>query len=113
MESILESVKKMLGLPSEYDAFDADVIMHINAVLNILTQLGVGPPGGLLIEDGAAVWSDFMADNILLQMVKTYVYLKVRMMFDPPSASSSMTSMETMAKELEWRISSVAEGDFQ
>lgn len=104
MESILTSVKKQLGIAEEYTHFDADLIMHINSVFNILTQLGVGPAEGFYIEDDSAEWYDFMEDNVKLQMVKSYVGMKVRLMFDPPSSSAVMESMNRMIGELEWRL---------
>ena len=84
MESILTSIKKLLGITEEYDQFDPDIIMHINSVFMILTQLGVGPAEGFSIEDDTAVWTDFIQDVKKLESVKTYVYLKVKLAFDPP-----------------------------
>lgn len=104
MDSILQSVKKMLGLPAEYDAFDIDVIMHINMVFNILNQLGVGPEEGFSIIDDTATWSDYLGDCRKLEMVKTYVYLKVRQIFDPGTSSALNTAIDNQIKELEWRL---------
>ena len=78
MESILTSIKKLLGITEEYDQFDPDIIMHINSVFMILTQRGVGPAEGFSIEDDIAVWTDFIQDIKKLESVKTYIYLKVR-----------------------------------
>lgn len=106
MESILTSVKKMLGIPEDYEHFDADLIMHINSVLSILTQLGVGPSEGFSIKDETAKWDDFLpAGSKNLESVKSYVYLKVRLIFDPPLTSSVTDAMNRMISELEWRIS--------
>lgn len=105
MESILTSIKKSLGIQEEYDYFDQDLIMHINTVFAILTQLGVGPSEGFSIQDEYAIWSDFIDPNPKLESVKTYVALKVRLIFDPPTSSSVRESMERMVKELEFRIS--------
>lgn len=105
MESILTSIKKLLGIAEEYDHFDPDIIMHINTVFVILTQLGVGPSGGFRIEGEDAEWSDYLADNMLLENVKSYMAMKVRLMFDPPQSSAVMESMNRIISELEWRIS--------
>lgn len=107
MESILTSIKKLLGITEEYEHFDADIILNINTVLNILTQMGVGPAEGFQIEDKTAVWSDFI-DNKRLNMVKTYVYLKVRLIFDPPSGTAT-EAINNQLKELEWRMNSVVD----
>ena len=104
MESILTSIKKLLGIEEEYTQFDADIIMHINTVFLNLTQLGVGPSEGFLIEDGTAIWDDFIGDSSQLQAVKTYMYLKVKLLFDPPLSSSVTESMNRMIAELEWRL---------
>lgn len=105
MESILTSIKKMLGIAEEYTHFDMDLIMHINSVLMGLTQIGVGPSNGFHIEDGSAVWDDFLQGASNLEAVKSYVYLKTRLLFDPPQSSAVMESMKNMINELEWRIS--------
>ena len=104
MESILTSIKKLLGIEEEYTQFDADIIMHINAVFLNLTQLGVGPSEGFLIEDDTAIWEDFIGNSSQLQAVKTYMYLKVKLLFDPPLSSSVTESMNRMIAELEWRL---------
>lgn len=104
MESILTSIKKLLGIEEEYTQFDADIIMHINTVFLNLTQLGVGPSEGFLIDDDTAIWEDFIGDSSQLQAVKTYVYLKVKLLFDPPLSSSVIESMNRMIAELEWRL---------
>lgn len=109
MDSILTSIKKLLGITEDYTHFDSDLIMHINSVLMILTQLGVGPPEGFFIEDSSATWDDFISDDTELQSVKTYVYAKVRLMFDPPTSSVVMECMNRMISELEWRLNVVAE----
>lgn len=102
-DSILINIKKLLGLPSEYEQFDEDIIMHINTVLGILFQMGVGT-SAFFIRDESAVWSDFIGDEVELEMVKSYIYAKVKTMFDPPTSGSVSTSLENMIKELEWRI---------
>ena len=104
MESILTSIKKLLGIEEEYTQFDNDIIMHINSVFLNLTQLGVGPAEGFLIEDDTATWEDFIGDSNQLQAVKSYMYLKVKLLFDPPLSSSVIESMNRMIAELEWRL---------
>lgn len=102
--SILTSIKKLLGIDETYTIFDRDLIIHINSVLAILTQLGVGPSNGFLIEDKYATWFDFLPNDSKLVPIKSYVHLKVRLLFDPPMSSSVMASIQEMIKELEWRI---------
>ena len=102
--SILTSIKKMLGVAEDYTEFDEDIVTHINSVFLNLTQLGVGPEEGFMIEDGTAVWEDFIDDSIQLQAVKTYMYLKVKLLFDPPLSSSVTESFTRMIAELEWRL---------
>ena len=109
MESILTSIKKLLGITEEYDQFDPDIIMHINSVFMILTQLGVGPAEGFSIEDDTAVWTDFIQDVKKLESVKTYIYLKVKLVFDPPLSSAVIESMNRLTNELEWRLNVAAE----
>lgn len=103
-ESILVSIKKLLGIDSEYTHFDTDIIMHINSVLSVLTQLGVGPSEGFVIEDSNALWTDFLSSARDIEMVKAYIYLKVRLLFDPPTSSAAMESAKQLISELEWRI---------
>ena len=109
MESILTSIKKLLGPSGDYTHFDPDIIMHINTVLMTLTQLGVGPSEGFFIEDDSATWGDFLSDPTKLQAVKTYVYLKVKLLFDPPLNSSVIESMNRSIAELEWRLNVAVE----
>ena len=110
MESILTSIKKMLGIPEEYDHFDPDLIMHINSVLSILTQLGVGPSDGFRIEDDLATWEDFLGGDQNYDAVKSYVHLRVKLLFDNSTLSSAVIeSMTRMISELEWRLNINAE----
>lgn len=104
MESILTSIKKMLGITEDYEHFDSDLIMHINSVFSILTQLGVGPSEGFSIKDKTDVWSDFISDDPRLESVKSYVYMKVKLLFDPPLSSTVMESTNRMISEFEWRL---------
>lgn len=103
-ESILTSIKKLLGITEEYEQFDPDIIMHINSVFMILTQMGVGPSKGFRISDKTAVWSDYMSDGQNLDSVKSYIHLKVKLLFDPPLSSSVMECMKQLISELEWRL---------
>ena len=103
-ESILRSTKKILGLDEAYTPFDLDVITHINASFSLLDQLGVGPEGGFSIEDESTLWSDYAAPANQLHLVKTYVYLKVRILFDPPGTSFLLESANNQIKEYEWRL---------
>lgn len=103
-DSILESTKKILGIEASYTAFDLDIMTHINSVFTTLTQLNVGPPTGFFIEDDTAVWEDFIAPWENLNAVKSYMYLRVRLLFDPPATSYHIASLESQVKELEWRL---------
>lgn len=109
MDSILTSIKKMLGIAEEYTHFDTDLIMHINSVLSILNQIGVGPSEGFSIEDEMAVWADFISADLKMELVKSYIFLKVRLLFDPPLSSAVIESINRMISELEWRIQVAAE----
>lgn len=109
MESILTSIKKLLGIAEEDTNFDQDIIMHINSVFMILTQLGVGPSKGFSIKDYDAVWSDFIPEDFSLEAVKSYVYMKVRLMFDPPLSSAVSDAINRNISELEWRLNVGAE----
>lgn len=102
-DSILITIKKMLGIVEDYDAFDTDIIININTVFAILYQLGIGPEG-FKIESQEETWDQFIQDDKLLEDVKTYVYLKVRLIFDPPLNSSLLDSMKQLISELEWRL---------
>lgn len=104
MESILTSIKKLLGIAEEYEHFDSDLIMHINTVLMILTQIGVGPSEGFSIEDSTSEWVDFVPDINKIEAVKTYVHLKVKLLFDPPQNSSHIEAINRSISELEWRL---------
>lgn len=112
-ESILTSIKKLLGITEDYEHFDSDIIMHINTVLMILMQLGVGPEKGFTISDKSSVWSEFLPDDKNLEAVKTYVHMKVKLLFDPPLNSVVMECMNRMINEMEFRINIEAEGGNQ
>ena len=104
MQSILQSIKKLLGIDSEDSSFDQDIIMHINTVFATLNQLGVGPEEGFYIEDDYTLWTDFIDEGAKLESIKPYVYLKVKLMFDPPLSSTVIESINRTINELEWRI---------
>lgn len=102
--SILTSTKKVLGIADSYTAFDLDILTHINAAFFILHQLGLGQPEGFMIEDDTAVWEDFVVPMNQLNLVKTYVFLKVRILFDPPTTSFHLDAADKQIKEYEWRL---------
>lgn len=109
MESILTSIKKLLGIAEDYEHFDSDIIIHINSVFMILNQLGVGTSEVFAIENKDAVWTDFISDTTKVEAVKSYIYLKVKLLFDPPLSSAVMESIKQMISELEWRLNVAAE----
>jgi hypothetical protein len=105
--SILNSIKKLFGPDAEYTHFDPDLILHINSVFSTLTQLGVGPKQGFSITGVSETWDDFfngIPDVNSLSMVKSYVYLKVRLLFDPPASSAAIESINRQISEYEWRL---------
>ena len=102
--SILISTKKILGITANYDAFDLDILTHINASFSILNQLGVGPVEGFFVEDETAVWDDFVVPENQKHLVKTYIFLKVRMLFDPPATSYLIEASNKQIQEYEWRL---------
>ena len=104
MESILTSIKKMLGITEEYTIFDPDIIMHINSVFMVLNQLGVGPSEGCRIEDKSTNWDEYIKETDNLDAVKSYMHLKVKLLFDPPVSSAVMNAMTQSINELEWRL---------
>lgn len=109
--SILKSTKSALGIDAEYDHFDSEIVMFINSVFSTLTQLGLGPEVGFMIEDDTATWDAFIGTDPRLNLVKSYVYLRVRLLFDPPSTSYLIESMRTQIQELEWRLNVHREGE--
>lgn len=104
LDSILLTTKKILGLDAEYDAFDVDIITHINSVFFTLHQNGVGPAEGFSIVDESSKWEEFTGTEVNLHAVRSYVPMKVRLAFDPPGTSNLVQSMEEMCKEYEWRL---------
>lgn len=103
--SILDTTKKMLGLDHENTAFDQDIIIHINSVFSLLHQIGASPLEGITISDNTALWDMYIGDVANANFVKTYMALKVRLWFDPPTTSFALSSMQDQVKELEWRLS--------
>lgn len=109
-DSILDTTKKALGIDPSYTQFDPDIIMHINSVFTVLNQLGAGPEGGYLITDRTNEWSEFIGNTNKLELIKSYMFLKVRLLFDPPATGSVMESYNKLISEFEWRIN--AEVDY-
>lgn len=107
--SILKSTKKILGVGEADTSFDVDILIHINSVLAVLTQVGIGPANGYSIEDDTATWDAFIGTDPRLNLVKTYLYLKVRLMFDPPGTSYAIDAMEKQIAEFEWRLNVMRE----
>ena len=103
-ESIFESIKSLLGPDASYDVFDQDILIHINTAISVLTQIGVGPASGFMVTGPDETWQDFIGDDKILQMVKTYIYMKVKMAFDPPANSSVLNAYNEACKEYEWRL---------
>lgn len=108
-ESILVTIKKMLGLAADYAPFDTDIIVFINGAMMTLQQLGVGPKAGFTVTGTDQTWSDFIPSDTYLEAVKQYIYLQVKMSFDPPTNSFVMTAMQQQSDKLEWRLREQAE----
>lgn len=112
-DSILQSTKKYLGIDTDCDSFDMDVILHINSVFAILYQIGVDSAKNARIEDPSTKWEDIFSDEEdLLRLIKDYVYLRVRVIFDPPTSSFVLEAINKQIAEYEWRIQIEAEGAF-
>lgn len=108
-DSILRSIKGLLGPDDDYDVFDQDIIILINAAFSTLTQLGLGPVGGFRITGYDETWHDFLGDATDLESVKTYIYMKVKMAFDPPTSSFVLSAYQEACKEYEWRLNVVVD----
>lgn len=104
-ESILNSVKKILGIEPDYTVFDVDIITHINTALSDLVDVGVGPAEGFMIEDNTAVWADFIGTNMHYNPVKSFVYLKVKTFFDPPEGRYAIQATDGQLAQMLWRLS--------
>lgn len=111
MESILTSIKKLIGITEEYTQFDVDIMIHINSAFGILRQLGVGPTDGFRISGKEDTWDQFLQDEKKLELVKTYVYLKVKILFDPPLSSAVMDCVNREISQCEWRLMVTAESE--
>jgi hypothetical protein len=109
MESILTSIKKFLGIDAEYDHFDPDIIMHINSVFSDLWQMGVGPFEGFEIEDDTTSWEDFLEGSRKFNSVKSYMEIRVKLLFDPPSSAAALEALQRQADKWEWRLNVAAE----
>lgn len=108
-DSILNTTKKILGIPPEYTAFDLDIITHINSIFFVLNQLGIGPSGGFMITDNTSKWSEFIGPEAIVA-VKTYMGLRVRLIFDPPTTGPATDAMNKQAEMMEWRLHVHMEG---
>lgn len=109
-QSILKSIRKVLNLGPENTSFDEDILMHTNSTFAKLQQLGIGPDAGFMIEDDSTEWDTYLGDDLQLNMVKPYIYLSVRLLFDPPQMSHLIESLEHQKSELEWRLNVHREG---
>lgn len=103
-DSILTSTKASLGLAEDHDAFDSEIITHLNSALSSLNQLGVGPDDGLFIEDDSAEWDELLDGDPRLNMAKSYIHLQVKLLFDPPEIGFVLTAMKEQIEKLEWRL---------
>lgn len=106
MDNILVSIKTLLGIDESCSAFDADIMMHINAAIFTLRQLGVGPKNGFVLTTGEEVYEDYLGDvdDYIISEVKIYLYYKTRLGFDPPSSTAFLECLKEMIKEAEWRL---------
>lgn len=109
--SILNSTKKVLGLEADYTDFDTDILTHINSVFSTLNQLGIGPSEGFMIEDATPTWDAFLGEDLRLNQVRSYVFLRVRLLFDPPPTSFVIESLQQQINKLEWSINVQREGE--
>ena len=112
MDSILASVKKLLGVPEGCDDFNQDIIIYINSVFMFLSQMGVGPKTPFSISDESASWSDFSSDIDTMKAIKSYVPLKVKIMFDPPTSSSAYNALTYIISEHEWRLNALCDNSY-
>lgn len=108
-ESILTSIKKLIGMDKDYGHFDSDLIMHINSTFMVLNQMGVGPDTCFYITGEYETWSEFLGEATNLEAVKSYVYMKTRLIFDPPTSSAHLEALKASINEFEWRLNVAAE----
>lgn len=104
MDSILNSIKKLLGIEPEYTHFDSDIILTINSVLLSVNQIGIGPSEGFNVTGETETWADLLGNRTDINAVRTYIQLKTRLIFDPPSTAHVLEAMERQVKEIEWRL---------
>lgn len=105
MDSILNTIKKLLGIDAADDSFDTDIIIHINSIIPNLSQIGIGPKNGFIITSSEQKWSDYIDSRVInIEGVKTYLYLKIKLIFDPPTNSTTIDSINKNLSELEWRM---------
>lgn len=109
VHSILSSIKQVVGIEADDTAFDTDILMHTNTAFFTLNQLGIGPESGFMIYDSSTVWADYLGADLNLNAVKTYIFLRVRTLFDPPSTSFHQESINKQITELEWRLNTERE----
>lgn len=110
MDSILNSIKKLIGMDPEYTQYDTDLIVYINSMFAVLKQVGVGPENGFSISDDSATWDEYLPDyDKNFEFVKTYIQQRVKLVFDPPLTSSVLDAMKETIKELEWRLNIAGE----
>lgn len=107
--SILDDIKKLVNISKEDTSFDTDIIIHINSSFMVLNQLGVGPEAGFRISDSSTKWIDYLNIEDDLEAVKTYIYQKVKLVFDPPLSTTVMDALKESIKEAEWRLNVKAE----
>ena len=111
--SILRNIKKLLGLFDDDTSFDMDILTHINSVLSVLKQVGMQVPTDLLVEDANATWGDLINSSENLALVRSYIYVRVRLLFDPPTSSFALSSFQNLSSELEWRIHVLTDPPFR
>lgn len=104
MDSIVDSVKKTIGITVEDESFDVDLIVHINSIFMVLNQLGIGPREGFAITNKDQKWSDYLADSPNVKAVESYMILRVKALFDPASTSYTQQAFEKICLEMEWRL---------
>lgn len=110
-QSILTSIKKILGVAESDESFDDQVLFHINSVIASLDDLGIGPDDGFMVEDSTATWDAFIGTDPRFNNIKTYVHLRVRLLFDPPQTSFLIESLDRQITKLEWLLNVKREGD--
>lgn len=109
-KSILNSIKKALGIDENYDVFDQVILMHTNSIFSVLNQLGIGPKNGFEVVDDKVEWETYTRDDKMLNLVKSYIFIQVRLLFDPPTTSFAIEALKKQATEYEWRLNVYMEG---